>query len=552
MSSLYPKYLTRYKDLALLLLKHKQRDLVHRVGLDRLFESADQAEKSAEEKDAASLVADLEKLGPTFIKLGQLLSTRADLLPREYRDALVRLQDQVTPLPFATVRAVVEEELCGDLCRIFEFFEETPIASASIGQVHWARLSSGSEVAVKVQRPHIREEIQADLEVLGQLAHFLDNYTEAGHRYRFTQMLGALRRVLFKEVDYQVEAQNALRFADNLSEFDLVVIPQPYLKYTTDKVLTLEFIHGVKLTALSEARLVRLNRESLASELFQCYLHQTLIDGFFHADPHPGNLFLTDDDRLALIDFGMVVAVPQSLQHGLVKLVLALNDAEGDEVAAIAASLGRPEEGYDAAEFRERVRILVTEHSNATISKLPTGRILLDLQSIAGTTNLRLPSELMMLGKTLMNLDRLMAVLAPDFQPREEMRRYSAQVVQRRSQSMLTLDKVLKATLEAGELAHALPQRLNKITAMLAENELKFQVHAFNEKKIVAAIQKIANRVTTGLILAALLISASLVLHLESRFSMIAAVFYVLACIGGIALMIQAQLRDESEPKPHR
>jgi predicted unusual protein kinase regulating ubiquinone biosynthesis (AarF/ABC1/UbiB family) len=198
-----------------------------------------------------------------------------------------------------------------------------------------------------------------------------------------------------------------------------------------------------------------------------------------YEDPHPGNIFLTDDRRLAVIDFGMVVSVPPSIQQGLVKLVLALNDAEGDAVAAVAVAIGRPEEGFDYAEFRERIRNLVVEHSNAPIHKLQTGRIVMDLHSIAGETNLRMPAEVMMLGKTLMKLDRLVEVLDPDFLPRDEMRYYSTEVVQRRSQTMLTLDKLLKAALETGELTQALPARLNKFTVLLAENQLKFQVHGF-------------------------------------------------------------------------
>lgn len=554
MSTLYPKYLHRYKDLALLLFKHKQRDLAHRIGLDRLFESPEDAEKSAEEKDAVSLVSDLERLGPAFVKLGQLLSTRSDMLPEEYMEALSRLQDQVTPLSYGTVREMIMEELDANVSDIFEYVEEQPLAAASIGQVHRARLLTGEDVVVKVQRPGIREEITADLEVLGRLAHFLDTHTEIGHRYRFLQMFNALRRVLIKEIDYEVEAQNAIRFAHNLKRFRMIFIPRPYLHLTTDRVLVLEYIQGVKLTDMKEEQLNWLDRPMLARELFRCYLHQTLIDGFFHADPHPGNIFIIKDGRLAFIDFGMVVNVPQSVQQGMVKLVLALNDAEGDEVADVAVAMGRQEEGFDLAEFRERERTLVVEHSSTAVAKLKTGKILLDLQSIAGATNLRLPVEMMMLGKTLLNLDKLVTILDPSFLPRKEMRRYSTHVFLRRSRSKLTLDRALKAALETGELAQALPSRLNKITAMLADNEMSFRVDAINEKKLIAGIQKIANRVTTGLVLAALIIGASLMMQMESTFTVfgypvIAFIFYILASIGGVALIVRSLLKDENEGK---
>lgn len=541
-----PKYLSRYRDLALLLIKYKQRDLVHKLGLDKLFESHETLHQTPEEVDARHLVADLEKLGPTFVKLGQLLSTRPDMLPSEYLEALTRLQDNVTPMPFSCVRDILHQELGVDMSAVFRIVDEKPLASASIGQVHWARLHSGEEVVVKVQRPGIREEIFTDLEVLGQLAQWLDSYTDIGHRYRFALMLTSLRRSLLKEVDYRIEAENALRFASNLQEFRRIRIPRPYLQYTTDRVLTLQYIDGAKITALTPSELAVIDREELARELFCSFLHQALIDGFFHADPHPGNVLLTPGGYIAFIDFGMVVSIPASVQEYLLKMVLALNEANGDEVAGVATSMGTAEEGFNKGRFREMIRELVAEHSDAPLERLQTGRIILEMQSIAGVNNLRLPTELIMLGKTLMNLDRLLQTFAPSFVPSAEMRRYTGTVIRRRSQSMLTLDGIFRAALEAGELARALPYRLNKITQMLADNELHFQVTGFNEKRLLASIEKVANRVTTGLILAALIVGASLIVRLDSPYyRSIAFLFYILASVGGAYLVILSFFRDE-------
>ncbi len=498
MISLYPKYWKRYKDIALLLIRHQQRELVSFLGLDRVFENGKPPKGPPKQVEAREVVADLEKLGPTFVKLGQLLSTRTDMLPDEYLQALSRLQDQVTPLSIQTIESILREEFNREPITLFASFEKKPLASASLGQVHRARLWTGEDVVVKIQRPNIREEIYMDLEVLGQLADFLDHNTQIGHRYRFSRMLFSLRRSLLQEVDYRIEAENALRYGKNLKDFERILIPKPFKEFTTSKVLTLQYVEGIKLTDLQPAHIKGLDGESLAREFFQCYMHQVLVDGFFHADPHPGNIFITPDLRIALIDFGMVVNVPDNVVHGMIKLILALTAGHGDEVASVAIELGREEKNFDASLFRERVRHLVADLSYTPVGNIQTGHIVMDMQGIAGECNLLLPSELTMFGKVLMNLDKLVKILCPTMIPRKEMQQYSMTVVQHRSMAMMTLDRIYKSLLETGELTQALPYRLNKFTEMLAENRVKLRVQAFDEKKMLSGMDKIANRVTTG------------------------------------------------------
>jgi ubiquinone biosynthesis protein len=546
MLSLHPKYLKRYKDIALLLFRHEQRELLHFLGLDRFLENGKKPKEPSRQVGAKEMVADLEKLGPTFVKLGQLLSTRSDMLPDEYLSALARLQDNVSPMPIETVETIVREELGKDIGTLFERFEREPLASASLGQVHRARLWNGLEVVVKVQRPKVHEEVHTDLEVLGQLADFIDKNTQLGHRYRFARMLFSLRRSLLQEVDYRIEADNAIRFAQNLKNFPNIHIPQPFPEYSTDKVLTLQFIQGIKLTCLDEAHRHNLDGEGLARELFQCYLHQVLVDGFFHADPHPGNLFLTPDNRIALIDFGMVVNVPDNVKHGLIKLILALTEAHGNDVADVAIEMGREEKGFDRSAFRERVSQLVADYGYASVSRIPTGQVVLKLQAIGGDCNLLLPVEITMLGKVLLNLDRIIEVLCPRLLPREEMQRYILQVVQHQSMNMMTLERAFRSFLEAAELAENLPYRLNKFSQALADNQLKFRVETIDEKKFLSGLEKIANRVTTGLILAGLIIGASMVIQQDRPpFTYLAWIFFILASLGGLYLIVQSLRSDE-------
>src|SRR5574341_2591651 len=304
--SLKPERLRRYKDVVALLIKYGRGDLVEHSTLTLVSKHQERAQAKTEPSKAEELAQDLEGLGPSFIKLGQLLSTRGDRLPEPYLEALSRLQDQVEPFPLAEVERIVAGELGGRLSKLFSEFELEPGAAASLAQVHRAQMRDGRPVVVKVQRPNIRQQIVEDLEALQEVAEFIDAHTETGRRYEFSNLLAELRRSLLRELDFQREATNLLKLRESLGEFEQIVIPEPVEDYTTSRVLTMDYLPGKKITDVSPLRLVEIDGMALSEELFRAYLKQILVDGFFHADPHPGNVFLTDDNRIALLDLGMV------------------------------------------------------------------------------------------------------------------------------------------------------------------------------------------------------------------------------------------------------
>ena len=291
--SLKPEHLKRYKDIAWLFMKYGRSDLVKQAGLEAALTREDEDGPAAElvTPKAEELAADFEKMGPTFIKLAQLLSTRADLLPFPYLEALARLQDDVEPFSFAEVEEIVTSELGVRISKAFLDFDAAPIAAASLGQVHRASLRDGREVVVKVQRPGIREQIVKDLEVLSDIAGFLDGHTEIGKRYEFQRLLAEFQKSLMRELDYRQEARHLEIFDNNLKDFDSIVVPLPIEDYTTSRVLTMEYIRGKKITSLNPLVWVDVDGIRLAEDLFRAYLKQILLDGFFHADPHPGNVF---------------------------------------------------------------------------------------------------------------------------------------------------------------------------------------------------------------------------------------------------------------------
>ena len=509
--SLRPHHVGRYKDIARLLAKYGRSDLVKEAGLDEVGDFSEDGEVPAK---AEELTDDLERLGPTYIKLAQLLSTRADLIPPPYARALSRLQDSVEPFSYAEVERIVTEELGVRISRAFSSFDATPLASASLGQVHRATLRDGREVVVKVQRPGIKERIAEDMEALGELAEFADERTEAGRKYGFGELLEQFRRSLNGELDYRKEAANLVALGRILSKYDRLVVPEPVEDYTTSLVLTMDYIPGRKVTDLGPLAKMDFDGRDLAEQLFEGYLDQILVEGFFHADPHPGNVLLTSDNRLALVDMGQVARVPQVMRKRLIKLLLALSDGDGMAAAEAAISLGRTLDAFDSEGFCSRASDLVERSQGVSVAELDAGSLVMELMRISGDFGLRLPPELAMLGKALLNLDQVATQLDPDFDPTEAIRRHTDSILE--SQMRPSTGSAFSALIEARDFVEQLPGRVNKVMDAMAEGTFHLDVHAFDEVELMRGFQKLANRLVMGLVVAALIVGASMLVRVET------------------------------------
>ena len=549
--SLKPQHLNRYRQIAWLFVKYGRSDLVKDAGLEETLE-AEQRVTPKEAAKASELADDLEKLGPTFVKLGQLLSTRVELLPRAYLEALARLQDKVEPFPFDEVEKIVTSELGVRMSKAFSDFEVAPMAAASLGQVHRARLRDGRQVAVKVQRPGIRDAMLEDLDALDEIAEFLDNHTAAGKRYEFCQMLDQFRKSLLRELDYRQEASNLTTIGKNLTEFEHIVVPEPIADYVTSRVLTMQYVHGKKITDLNPLARMEFDGGALAEELFRAYLQQILVDGFFHADPHPGNVFLTDDYRIALIDLGMVGKIMPGLQEQLLQLLLAIAEGRGDDAADIAIKVGDRKEDFAEKEFKHAIAEIVAKQQGATVEQMQVGRLVLEVTQVAGESGVRVPAELTMLGKTLLNLDQVGRTIAPDFDPNASIRRNAAQIMQQRLLKSLSPGNLFSGVLELKDLVQRLPARLNKIIDAIANNEMKISVDAIDEKTLVVGFQKVANRITVGLIIAALIVGAAMMMRVETSFRIwgypgLAILLFLAAAGAGVFLLINILFYDKGQ-----
>jgi predicted unusual protein kinase regulating ubiquinone biosynthesis (AarF/ABC1/UbiB family) len=549
-------HLQRYKQIAVLLWKYGRSDLVKQMEIDDALDSGARALPLDGEQATlpSQLADDLEAMGPTYVKLGQILASRPDLLPQAYIEALTRLQDKVKPFAYEEVEQIVSSDLGVRISKAYSRFDPVPIAAASLGQVHSAALRDGREVVVKVQRPGMAKHIADDFEVLAQIADFLQTHTEAGRRHRFTEMLEEFRLSILEEIDYQREAQNLATMADNLAEFELITIPQPVPDFCTRRVLTMDYVQGRKITKLGPIARLEMDGGALAEELFRAYLKQVLVDGLFHADPHPGNVFLTDDGRIALLDLGMVGRTTPDMQEALLKLLIAISEGKSEQAGDVIIQISEEAPHFEPLPFKRRLGQLVARQQGASLQQINVGRTLLEAAGVAGDFGIYVPSQLTMLGKTLLQLDEVGKTLDPAFDPNAAIRRNVAELMSKRMRKAATHGSLLSSVLEMKEFAAGLPARLNRIMDAVGNRELEVKVRAMDTPEVMEGLQKVANRITSGLILAALIIGAALLMRVETDYRVfgypgLAIMLFLAAAAGGAWLVVNIFIHDRRASK---
>lgn len=544
---LSPHAIKRRLEIGRLLLKYGRQDLIQIVGLDEAA-LRDEADTEAG-VDPEQLARDLERMGPTFVKAGQLLSTRPDLLSGPYIDALSRLQDDVEPIAFAEVEELVEAELGVRISKAFASFDASPLGAASLSQVHPAELRDGRKVAVKVQRPGIREEILEDLTVLEGMIQLVTNHTELGRRYGFKLMFEEFRRSMVRELDFKREAHNLDQIRERLQDLPLLFVPAPVRDYSSSRILTMERVNGKNISSLSGLALLDVDGEALAESLIKGYLDLILIHGAFNADPHPGNLLVTEDGRLALIDMGMIAYLSRQVRDQVLRLLLAVTDGDAEAAANIVAGLGERGDDFDEVTFKRSSSDLLLSNQDAAFEDVNLGRLVLEMVRISANCGLRPSPNLTMLGKALLNLDEAARVLAPQLKPAEVVREHAASLMRRHLMRQLSPGQLFNTALATNELVQRLPERLNVILDRLAQHDLELKVHAFDEERVISGMQKIANRITLGLVVAALIVGAALLMSVPTKFELfgypgLAILCFVAASAVGAGLVLSILLSD--------
>ncbi|GAB1407204.1 AarF/UbiB family protein [Thermomonas brevis] len=544
-----PSGLARSAQILGFLLKYRGAGVFS--GLDG--DAADiPAHDTGDEAGPEAFVRDLEALGPTFVKVGQALSTRPDMMPPDYLAALERIQDDVSPLPVEQVRALVEDALGVKLSQAFAEFDAEPLGAASLAQVHRARLRDGRPVAVKVQRPDIVPTIVADLDALASIAGKADRWTDVGRRVGFANWVHEFRKSLLAELDYRVEADNLVRFGRHFADYDAIVVPQPVWDYTRERLLTMDLADGIKVTEITGLRRTEQDLGTLAETVMRAYLDQVFVHGEVHADPHPGNLLVMPDGRIALLDLGMVAHIPPRRREQLLKLLFAAVDGRGEDVANEAIAMGTRLEEFDGERYQREVGQMVARYAALTGGRShPEGRLVLDLVLLGSACGLRTPPELSLLGKTLLNLEAVCNGLDPELDVKRVVEDHLEQVMRQRLKKSFSPANLASEAMELQALVRGAPRRMSDILTLLAENRMQVKVTGLEESRLMENMQKIANRISTGIIIAALILASAMLMRHEGGarlfgYPAIALVFFLVAALLGLGIVVSALLRDRA------
>lgn len=547
-------HIGRYKDLGLLLTRYGLKDFKLDIKSDALIAQPEGEEKPLQpdvQARAKAFVQALKDMGPTYVKFGQILSTRPDIVPDEYICELEELQDQVEPFSYADVERIVESELGVRISKAFGSFETTPLAAASLGQVHRATLRDGREIAVKVQRPSIRETIQSDLDVLEEIATFLETHSSVATKMNLAETVREARRTILSELNYLQEATNIEHFRKSLAEFEDIQIPELIKDFTTSKVLTCEYIAGKKVSKLTPLELVDHDYAHLATTLTRAYLKQICVDGVWHSDPHPGNVFLRDA-KIVLLDFGMVSRISRDFQDSVIKLLLSLTENRGREAAEICMKVGSLQEGFDRNKFVKEISRIVTTYYDANLRDTNTGHLLFAVIGVATANEIQVPSELAMLAKTLLHLDGITRKLDVDYNARETIRDYAESLLVKKVVQSLNPRNYYSSLMDLNELIMELPRRSRELLDQIITGRVTANITLTQAEHFLKGIQAVANRITAGLVIAALIIGSSLIMRVPARhlflgYPVIAVLGFLGASAIGLYMVITALLQDRKD-----
>lgn len=507
------------------------------------------ATTAASDGTPEQFVHDLEAMGPAFVKIGQALSTRPDMVPPEYMAALERMQSDVAPIAFEHVRAQIEAELGVRLHTLFATIDPEPIGSASLAQVHRATLRDGREVAVKVQRPDVEQQIAQDLDILLGIARAADRITSVGRRVQFSEWVREFRVMLLAELDYREEADNLERFSQHFDAYPQLFVPMPLRDLCSRRVLTMTLVKGVQVQDIPPVRRIEQDMRDLAEALVRGYLDQVFIHGDIHADPHPGNLLLADDGRLAVLDLGMVTHVAPRRRGELLQLLLAAVDGRGEDVAEAGIAMGTSLPGFDAAGYRREVsRVIARYHAHGGSEAFSEGRMFFDMVRIATRHGLRMPPELSVLGKTLLNLEMVANTLEPALDRKDVVERHLERVIVTRLRGTFSTSRLASDALQMQRLVEELPGQVSKCLALVAENRLSLRIAGLEESRLIENLQKIANRVSAGVVTASLVIASAMLMRQRgiagADYSTIVMLLFAAAGLIGAGLVLSALITD--------
>jgi ubiquinone biosynthesis protein len=510
--------IARAREIAEVLIKNGLGFVVEQLGLARFLSVWRRRRVEGAASDASTLSVServrrtLEELGPTFIKIGQVLSGRADLLPAEYIRELTKLLDAAPPVPTQQIVACIEEELGAPLTERFGSFEPQPIASASIGQVHRATLSDGQKVVVKVQRPGVERTVMADLDLLARQSRFLERRSTRARESHLVEIIEELSQALRDELDYTVEGRNAARLRRNLSDDTRVIIPQVHWSHSTRRVLTMEALEGLKLTDVQRLRQERYDLPAVAEVMVDLYLHQVFVDGFFHADPHPANIMVCGN-RIGMVDFGMVGQLTPATRKPLGSLLLALLAQDSQTVVRMILRMGAASRSTDPAAVERDVQRLLMRYYGLPLEEMPVGEVLQEVLTAAFKHHIHLPPDLALLVRVVIVLEGVALGLDPGFNLAEMAKPFGEHLLHERFSWQRLQDEALQTVGAASRLMQDLPQRAEFLMERLGDGAVTLGIDLRQLTRIIAKFDSMVSRLAFSVVVAALIVGSAVVIH---------------------------------------
>ena len=454
----------------------------------------------------------LEELGPTFIKLGQILSTRPDLIPLEFCKEFEKLQDKAPAIEYEKVKAQIENEIKQPIDKIFNNFSSQPVAAASLAEVHLAELKTGEKVVVKVQRPDIRRMITADLEILYGLAKLAEKHIKESRVYDPVGVVEEFKKTILKEIDFNVEANNIERFRRNFKDDDIVYVPEVFRDLSTAKILTIERIEGIKVSDIEKIEESGLDRKQIAINGANAVLKQIFIHGFFHADPHPGNIFVLDNNRIAFVDYGMVGRLDEETKVQFASILTAVVERDVSGVIESLIATGVVEEA-DVKRLSLDLEELMDRYYGIPLKELEMGQFLMDAINVVSQNKIKIPPSLFLLSKALITIEGVGRKLDPEFNVAIHIKPFVGKLVREKYSPKRIAKELRRFAKELYVFASSFPKDLSLIFNKIKKGNLKVEFEHKGLENLISQMDKVSNRIAFSVIIAALIIGSSIIMQ---------------------------------------
>jgi len=503
--------------------RHGFGDLLDRMNLRRrsqngLFRRFRRQERALKLSLPKRLRLAFEELGATFIKLGQILSTRPDIIPREFITEFEKLQSNAPPFPFSEVQRIIDEELNLPIDKIFMEFEQMPFAAASIAQVHHAKLNTGESVVVKIQRPGISQLIETDVNILFAIAKLLEKHVSESRLYNPTELIDEFKKTIRRELDFTTEGANTDYFYRTFAGNKNIKIPKVYWQFSSRRVLTLEEIRGTKISRIeplehAERSEQTWNRKKIAQICIEFFFDQIFKHGFFHADPHPGNLFVLEDGRLGLVDFGMVGHLNREMLRYITSWLLALLKKDVDQIVKLYLRLGIIGDDTNIVKLKMEMAEFLDRYLGMPLNQIHIGELINETITASMRYQIKFPANLLMLGKTIVIIEGVVTQLDPEFEILSFSKPYTAQLLRQKLEPQRWLQDIYDAVDDVSYTLKELPLQLNQILRKLQKGKLKLDIELPSIERLTLELDKVSNRLSFSLIIAALIVGSSIIVQ---------------------------------------